>query len=541
MIKEIVSKIKKLDDPRRFAAVPPAVRKSSAFPVISFLNLAKGSALSLSRSEAEPRLMKKNPPESRRLSAQRAAQPPQFVTNFQFFTGANLESGFGFIILMLFFLKPPVFFAQETQTISVSVGKPVASIAKYVDMQTGRIAGELVALALENNGEIAALRREIEAAEALVKQARLRPNPSLEIDGARQIGGADYSVMAQGTLPLELGGRRASRVRVAERELELKKLALADRERLLAAEIRAKFGETLASAFKLRFTEQMLAVATENYNLVAATVREGRRAPLEQNVEIVELNRLRAIRETGEGAVEIAMLELKNMAGLPPEEPLRLRGDFDDLIEPLPPKNEAVEAALRERPDLQASRAGESLARARIEQARAEGRINASVSAGFQRMKSGFPLQGIDEAGNLRPIDSVFNFVTFGIMLDLPARNRNQGAIQAAVFDEQAARRRREFGELTIRRETAAAYARFESAARAMQIYRVGVREQAAANLGVVRQTYELGSKPLFDYIAEQRRFIEIENGFIDAQLETYLARVAIWRATNAPELTGKK
>jgi outer membrane protein TolC len=70
-----------------------------------------------------------------------------------------------------------------------------------------------------------------------------------------------------------------------------------------------------------------------------------------------------------------------------------------------------------------------------------------------------------------------------------------------------------------------------------MQIYRVGVREQAAANLVVVRQTYELGSKPLFDYIAEQRRFIETESGFIDAQLETYLARVAILRAVNAGEL----
>ena len=70
-----------------------------------------------------------------------------------------------------------------------------------------------------------------------------------------------------------------------------------------------------------------------------------------------------------------------------------------------------------------------------------------------------------------------------------------------------------------------------------MEIYRVGVREQAAANLQVVRQTYELGSKPLFDYINEHHRFIEIENGFIDAQLETYLARVEILRAANLPGL----
>jgi outer membrane protein TolC len=107
--------------------------------------------------------------------------------------------------------------------------------------------------------------------------------------------------------------------------------------------------------------------------------------------------------------------------------------------------------------------------------------------------------------------------------------------VEAAVSEAEAARRRREFGELTVRREIAAAYARYQSAARAMEIYRVGVREQAAANLQVVRQTYELGSKPLFDYINEHHRFIEVENGFIDAQLETYLARVEILRAASLP------
>jgi cobalt-zinc-cadmium efflux system outer membrane protein len=38
---------------------------------------------------------------------------------------------------------------------------------------------------------------------------------------------------------------------------------------------------------------------------------------------------------------------------------------------------------------------------------------------------------------------------------------------------------------------------------RATEIYRVGVRDQANANLQVVRQTYELGSKTLLDFIAE--------------------------------------
>ncbi len=93
---------------------------------------------------------------------------------------------------------------------------------------------------------------------------------------------------------------------------------------------------------------------------------------------------------------------------------------------------------------------------------------------------------------------------------------------------------------MTVRREIAAAFVRYERAARAMEIYRVGVEQQAEANLGVVRQTYELGSKDLLDYIAELRRFIEIKDDFIDAQLETYLARVEILKTTAAPELINK-
>jgi cobalt-zinc-cadmium efflux system outer membrane protein len=444
-----------------------------------------------------------------------------------------------FAALLLLLLQFPVIFrAQDEKLPTHSMDDmTVSAVVKYLDDANGKTANEMVAAALENHGEIAALRKEAEAAEALIKQARLRPNPSLELGGTRQIGGADNSQMIQGSVPLELGGRRAARIRVAERELEIRRLAVSERERQVAAEVRAKFGEALANALRLKFAEEMVVLRTEHYKIVAATVAEGRRPPLEQNMETVELNRLRAMQEMADGKTEIAYLELRNLAGFEPQTPLRLKGNFENLLDTLPPAAEAAQGALRARPDLQGARAVELLAAARIEQARSEGRIDADVSLGYQRMRSGFPLQGIDEGGNLRMIDSTFNFFTFGVTLNLPVRNRNQGAIEAAVFEEEAARRRREFGELTVRREVFAAYARFQAAARAMEIYRVGVREQAAANLRVVRQTYELGSKTLLDYIAEHHRFIEIENGFIDAQLETYSARIEILRAANLPGL----
>ena len=412
---------------------------------------------------------------------------------------------------------------------------PTSAVARYADPQAGLTVDKAVAYALEGNGDLLAARKEIDAASALVKQAALRANPKLDASLSKTITGTDNNITVNGMLPLELGGRRPARIRVAERELEMRRQDVANRERVLAADVRAKFGEALAAILKLGFDEDLIATSQRGYNLVAARVTEGGTAPLEQNMVLVELNRLRSTRETAEGKAQIEMLELRNLIGMTPEEPLRLSGDFNNVITPLSPVAEATERALTERPDLKLAKAAESFAEARIEQARSEGRLDASLIAGYQRMDFGFPLNGINDAGQLSPIRSTFHYFTVGVSLDLPVRNKNQGAIEAAIAESDAAKRRREFLELTVRREVASAYAQYNSTARAAEIFRVGVKDQANANLDVVRQTYELGSKTLIDYLGEQRRFIDLQNGYIDALLDTYKARVEVERAVALP------
>lgn len=442
-------------------------------------------------------------------------------------------------VIIGIFLSAVLATAAQAVFAQISVPSVAPSYTKYLNERDGQSVDDLVKAALANNLEVLAMRKEAEAGEALIRQARLRPNPSLEVSGTRQIGGmGDNSLMVEGALPLELGGRRAARINVAEKELEIRRQALAERERQLAAEVRSKFGEAIAAIQKLKFTEDIITMAEENIQLVSARVLEGRTPPLEESQEFVELNRMRALREASEGTVEVRLFELRNMVGMAPEEPLRLKGDLDTLRRDLPPQVVAEQKGLQSRPDLLGAIAVEKLAAARVGQARSEGRIDADLMLGFQRMQSGFPLLGVDEmSGALLPIEQRMNFFTFGVRFNLPVRNRNQGLVAASLLEEQAARNRREFGELTIRREVAAAYARYNRAFRAAEIYRVGVRDRASANAEVVRQTYELGSKTLLDYIAEHHRYIEVENGYIDAQLEAYLAMVEVLKASNDASL----
>lgn len=424
------------------------------------------------------------------------------------------------------------------QDLSAATSK---SSSRFIDAVNGTTVEQAVARALKDNPELNAVRTDVEAGEALLRQAGSRPNPTLDVRGTKQFGGSDGSFMIEGGLPLELGGRRAARVAVAGKELEIRRLAAADRELQLAAEVRNKFGEVLAAVMKLQFAEKTLTLAKTNFDLVSAQVTEGRRPPLEQNMEIVELNRIRAMLEGAEAAAELRLLELKNLLGMDPKQPFTIRGDLGQMLDPIPPENTASERAIETRPDVAATRAMEELAAARSGQARAEGRIDGELMLGYQRMRSSFPLMDINsQTGALTTMNENMNFLTFGIKLMLPLRDRKEGMIAAAKLDEKAAHSRTEFSELTARREIAASYIRYERARRAFEIYRVGVRDQAAANLDVVRQTYELGSKTLLDYIAEQRRFIETENGYIDALLEVFLARTEILKATNSAELTNK-
>jgi outer membrane protein, heavy metal efflux system len=412
--------------------------------------------------------------------------------------------------------------------------RPGSAYERLIDPAHGMTVDDLILYALEHNGELLAARQMIAEARGRLRQAGLKPNPMLEASGTQAVTSPDNNQMIGIELPLELGGRRKARVAVVQREMEMKEAEVRDFERRLAAETRMKYADAIAAARNLRFTEELLDLTRNSHRLIRARVELGKSAPLDQNLAWVELNKVDALRIGFESKAEIAMLELKKVAGLPPEETLRLRDEFDLALQP-PPQSEALRRALESRPDLAALRAAESLAEAHAEQARIEGKVDASIFANYQRMNFGFDIRGFNDAGALAPVTGIFHYATFGVRLTLPVRNKNQGLIEAAVAAEEAARKRREYAELVVRNEVAAAYARLERAQAAEAIYRDHVREAAARNLDILRQAYALGQKTALDYIAEQQRYIGVETGYTDLLKESLDALIEIERAIGLP------
>jgi outer membrane protein, heavy metal efflux system len=406
--------------------------------------------------------------------------------------------------------------------IVVWLGPAATTAAQSVDA--------IVARALTEHPELAAARAEVDAARARLQQAGLRPNPMLDLAGQQNVTGPDNSVSVGVTVPLDLNGRKEGRMAVAEREIELKAALLADRERRLRAEIRVKAGEVLAARRNLAVTRELLDVNRQGLALMEERVRRGAAPPLDGSLLLVEANRLDAAQQLLGSRVEVLHLQLKALAGLPPEEPIDVGGALEAPAVQVDPASGLARAAAV-RPDIRAARAEAAMARARIQKEEAEGRWDASVNVGYQRQEIGFGLSGITDRGGTRPIQDTFHMVGGGLTITLPVRNRNEGNVKAAQAETQAAERRREFLELVVHQEVAAAFTQYEAARRSLDTYGRGVRDVARQNLDTVRQSHGLGRIPLLDVIAEQRRLIEVENGYTEILKQVYDAAVEIERA----------
>ena len=321
-------------------------------------------------------------------------------------------------------------------------------------------------------------------------------------------------------------------MQTAERGLQATRLAVADRERRLVADVRMQYGVAAAAVRDVAVADELVAAAGRQWDVVRARVDAGGTPPLERDLLGVELRRLETGRFLAAGRADVAIVQLKQLLGMSPDEPLLLRETLETLVAGI--TSEVASAAppsMAARPDVREAEARVTLADARVDQARREGRVDISLFGTYMRMDTGFPQQGVGAAGALERVRGQFNYVAGGATVMLPLFNRSQGQVAAAEAERSGAEARREAAELAVRAEVAAAQARNAQAQRAVNLYAGGVRTLARQNLDVVQQTFDLGRATVFDVLAEQRRFLEIEQAYTTTLREAWEAHAALKRA----------
>jgi outer membrane protein, heavy metal efflux system len=446
-------------------------------------------------------------------------------------------------LLAVFAIAPALAQSQAVKTGTVSAESPVLPlvgkvtsplVGRYFDPQQGASSTDLVRRALSSNGELAAARLAVARARARVRQAGLRPNPTLEFEqttGSLTGSPGERETSIGVALPLEVGGQRRRRIELAQAEMEAVEAEVADRERRLTGEVLAAYSEALSALRELEITEGLADIDLQTTRFVQARVNEGESAPIELNLLQAEVERLRARRALVEGRLQVSLLRLKNLAGIPQQEPMRLREGIATPLLKAPPASleTAVEIALRTRPDLKLSRLNEEVARAGLQLARAQGRPDLTASARYSTNRSTF------DDTPVGPLTDRDRLLTVGVSVGLPVFNKNQGVKEEATLAITQAERRREFQEQLVRTEVASAYARYEAARAAANTFEIGVINRSTDNIRAIRAAYQLGEYRITDLLAEQRRLLDTQREFTEALTERYRALADLQTAIGAP------
>ncbi len=417
---------------------------------------------------------------------------------------------------------------------SAQVADPTQTIAtRYRDPVHGLSLQEAVARAIAQEPSLRAARSEIDVARAMRQQAGLRPNPSASFERREEPAGTDNQTMVSVEWPLDLF-RRGGRMAVADGEVVATELAVTDRQRLLAADVRMRYGEVLVGVRESEILDEVVNTTRRQLALVRSRVEEGASPPIERDLLDVELRRLESDRLLQAGRTEAAVFELKRLLGMAPDSMLTVRDTLEGVVqrETLErPVTSSDTAQVQQRPDVREADARIAVADAKIDRARREGRLDLSVYGSYARMDAGFAQLGFAPDGGTERVRGLFHYLAGGVKVTMPLFNRNQGEAAAAGAERAGAVAALDAALLTAATEVAVARVLDERAHDAVGLYSGGAQTLARQNLTVVAQTYELGRATVFDVLAEQRRYLDVQRAYIEALRAAYEARTALTRA----------
>jgi outer membrane protein, heavy metal efflux system len=393
---------------------------------------------------------------------------------------------------------------------------------------------QIVELSLHNIGDLASFREEKGIRDAGKTRAGLLPNPTLELEGS---SGALTGSSAENSLSIGvsqeflLSGKRAKRLALAERELEMYRWQLADRERLLRAEVQTAFYEVILAGKRVALIDRSIELNRQLYDVTKERLAAGDIPELEMNLAKVELARSEGAKIEAETALHNNRNKLWSLIGLPPGPYPGLVGALDSNSAPVNNLADLKQLAITRRPDLKALLAERNRGDSEIVLAQAEGIPNLTAGIAFTRDATAI------EVGGVEGRDTAYG-VAVKLSMPIPLFDRNQAGVQEARARRSSSESRLSAAILAVEREVETSRATLLGAEKILSLYRGTIMPQLEENLQLTREAYRLGEIGILAVIQEQKKFFEVNDGFLTALHDRQAALVKLESAV-AVELTG--
>jgi cobalt-zinc-cadmium efflux system outer membrane protein len=394
---------------------------------------------------------------------------------------------------------------------------------KYFTLQ------QAVEFAQQNNGDLKALREEKGIREAGKIKAGLYPNPVLEMDGTTgELTGSKFENTLSVGVSQEFltAGKRGKRLQVAGKEIESFNLQVDNSGRLLMEEVKTIFYDFLLAGKKVELAERSIALNSQLLDITKQRFDAGDVPELEVNLARVEAARSEGRKVEAERELYPAKARLLSLMGLPADEGASFSGSLEGkpFAKTL---GELKGLALAKRPDLKSLEAEKAKWDAEVALARAERIPNVTVGVGYQRENSAVEVAGEE-------IKSRDNLIGMKLSIPIPLFDRNQAGVREAKARKGSAENRYAFTRLTVEREVESAFARLTTSQKSLLIYTRNIIPQLEENLKLVQEAYRLGEVGILTVIEEQKKFFEVNDGYLTALYSRQTALVKLEAAVGA-------
>ncbi|RSY80269.1 TolC family protein [Sphingomonas koreensis] len=354
----------------------------------------------------------------------------------------------------------------------------------------------------------------IETAEAERRVAALRPNPTLDAEVGNVIGTGPYRSFNEAettigfALPLELGGKRAARIGVADAQTARARIdqqaAIAD----LRLQVTQAYIEAVTAERRLAIAEDQVRVTAENLRIARDRVMAGANAPIDEQRAALLSSNATAEADRARRTVDTTRTALAQLTGARPS---GLDQPWFDRVAPvqagpqLPVPTEGTLALAAASADLRTADAGLRLARSQ--------RVpDLTLSAGTRRLQA---------SGDMAMV--------FGVSMPIPVFNNGRAAVDraAALRNQSDAQRRL----VRFETERAIAAARADRDRAAISVRGSGPALAAAQEAArIARIGYGEGKFDQLVLLEAEQALLDTRTAAIDARAQYHDAEARLAR-----------
>ncbi len=370
--------------------------------------------------------------------------------------------------------------------------------------------------AAQNNARLRASALEAQAAEAAIQQAGVLPNPSLSVDqeDTRRATRTTSVLLSQ---PLELGGKRAARVELAQRAHDLAQAELADRRADVRATATQAFFDALIAQERVAVAEESLRIASGGTTAASKRVIAGKVSPTEETrAKVAEANaRIEWVQAQAEK--DIALQALAAAMGTSQATVPALDGRVDAL--PGVPDGTRLDARLTAAPALRRAQADVQRSAAAYQLERSKRIPDLTLSLGTKRS---------EELGR--------NQALIGVSIPLPVFDRNQGGQLEALRRQEAAQALAEAEAVRLKSEVMQAAAQLKSRRAEVEALKNDVLPGAQSAYEAASRSFELGKFGFLDVLDAQRTWLLARTQYLRALSDAHRAAAELDRRLGGDE-----